>query len=170
MSKGKKRTAIYPGSFDPITLGHLDVIERAARMFDKLIVGVLTNVGKKPLFSTEERVNMIKTVTERFDNVEVLSFGGLSVDFAKKIGANVLVRGLRAVTDFESELQMAQINHALEPEVDTIFFTTNLNYAYLSSSAVKEVAEYDGDLGMFLPEPVVPLLKAKIQEQRKSHE
>lgn len=140
------RTGIYPGSFDPVTLGHFDIIERSSKIFDRLIVGVLQNSSKSPLFSTEERVNMLRKVTEGLDNVEIMSFNGLLVDFVRANEASVVVRGLRAITDFEYELQMAQMNRVIAPEVDTMFLTTNLKYSYLSSSTVKEVARYGGDI------------------------
>ena len=134
------RIAVYPGSFDPVTLGHMDIISRSSKLFDKLIVGVLVNSSKVPLFSAEERVNMIKGVVSEYANVEVRSFDGLLVEFARLCKATAVVRGLRAVTDFEYELQMSQTNHIIAPDIDTLFLTTNLNYAYLSSSVVKEVA------------------------------
>lgn len=146
--------AIYPGSFDPVTLGHLDIIERASKVVDHLIVGVLNNSAKSPMFTVEERVELLKKVTAHIPNVEVKSFGGLLVDFAHETGAKVIVRGLRAVTDFEYELQMAQTNRKIAPDVDTVFFTTNLEYAYLSSSVVKEVARYRGNLSQFVPNEV----------------
>ena len=126
MNNVREKIGIYPGSFDPVTLGHLDIIERSSRMFDRLIVGVLYNKSKKALFSAEERVKMIRSVTGHLCNVEVVAFEGLSVDFARSVGARVLVRGLRAVTDFEYELQMAQTNHAMCHNIDTIFLTTDL--------------------------------------------
>ena len=144
------KRAIYPGSFDPVTLGHIDVIKRASSLFDWLIIGVLNNRAKSPLFSVEERVKMLKEVTKDIPNVEVKSFGGLTVDFARECGANALVRGLRAITDFEYELQIAQLNRVIDPNIDTVFLTTNLKYAYLSSSSVKEVAAYGGDISHFV--------------------
>ena len=138
------RIAVYPGSFDPVTLGHMDIIERTSEMFDKVIIGVLNNNVKTPLFSVQERVNMLKEVTAHLHNVEIQSFEGLLVDFLRKNDAKVIVRGLRAVTDFEYELQMAQTNRVMAPEIDTIFLTTNLKYSYLSSSIVKEIAFYVG--------------------------
>ncbi len=149
------RVAVYPGSFDPVTLGHLDVIERTAKIVDKLIVGVLNNNSKTPLFSVEERVSMLKEVTKHIPNVEIISFSGLLVDFAQQNNVNIIVRGLRAITDFEYELQLSQTNRIVNPEVDTIFLTTNLQYAYLSSSIVKEVAMYGGDVSRFVPEYVI---------------
>ena len=154
------KKAIYPGSFDPMTLGHLDVIERASKLFDHLIIGVLNNSAKSPLFSIEERVNMIKAVKD-LPNVEVQCFGGLTVDFAKECGANAVVRGLRAVTDFDYELQLAQLNRVINPNVDTVFLTTNLKYAYLSSSSVKEVASYGGDISHF----VTPYVEEKVKKK-----
>ncbi len=144
------KNAIYPGSFDPVTLGHIDVIERASKLFDHLIIGVLNNSSKTPLFSVEERVNMLREVTKEFPNVEIQSFDGLTVEFAKNCGARAVVRGLRAITDFEYELQIAQLNHVISPDIDTVFLTTNLKYAYLSSSSVKEVAAYGGDISHFV--------------------
>lgn len=155
-------TAVYPGSFDPVTNGHLDVISRGAELFDKVIVGVLHNSTKSPLFSVEERVNILKKATQDIPNVEVRSFSGLAVDFAKECQAHTIVRGLRAITDFEYELQMAQTNRIMDPEIDTIFLTTSLEYAYLSSSTVKEVALYGGDISKFVPEEVVSEIKRKM--------
>ena len=159
------KKAIYPGSFDPVTLGHLDIIRRSASLVDHLIVGVLNNSTKTPLFSVEERVNMLREVTKDLPNVEVLSFSGLLVDFAAEHNVSVIIRGLRAVTDFEYELQMAQTNHAMCHNIDTIFLTTDLKYAYLSSSIVKEVASFDGNIDMFVPEPIVPLVRKKLEER-----
>lgn len=149
------KAAIYPGSFDPITLGHLDVIERSAKLVDHLIVGVLKNNTKSPLFSVDERVNMLREATKHLNNIEIVSFSGLLVDFAKSRNIHVIIRGLRAITDFEYELQMSQTNRIVNPEVDTVFLTTSLKYAYLSSSTVKEVARYGGDISKFVPSFVV---------------
>lgn len=159
------RVGVYPGSFDPVTLGHLDIIERSSKIVDKLIVGVLNNNSKTPLFSAAERVNMLKEVTSHIPNVEVQAFSGLLVDFAKKNDACIVVRGLRAITDFEYELQMSQTNRIISPDIDTIFFTTNLKYAYLSSSTVKEVAKFGGDISKFLPEKVISHMQEKFKEQ-----
>ena len=157
------KIAIYPGSFDPVTKGHLDIIERSAKMVDVLIVAVLNNNSKSPLFSVEERVNMLKEVTKGISNVKVDSFSGLLVDFAKKINATIIIRGLRAVTDFEYELQMSQTNRIMDNDIDTVFLTTSLEYAYLSSSIVKEVAFCGGDIDKFVPEYVVEKVNEKIK-------
>ena len=149
------RIGIYPGSFDPVTLGHLDIIERASRLVDKLIIGVLVNGTKKPMFSLEERVALLKEVTKDMPNVVVEANTGLLVDFAKEKNATVIFRGLRAVSDFEYELQIAQTNHKLNPNVDTVFLTTSVEYSYVSSSIVREVASYDGDISQFVPECIV---------------
>lgn len=158
------RRAVYPGSFDPLTNGHLDIITRSARLVDELIVGVLNNNVKSPLFSLEERVNILMEATRDIPNVKVESFSGLSIDFVKKCQAGFIVRGLRAITDFDYELQMAQTNRILSPQIDTIFLTTSLEYAYLSSTTVKEVASYGGDITKFVPPTVVDKLYDKIWE------
>ena len=145
------KRAIYPGSFDPLTLGHLDMIERSAKIVDELVIGVLNNSAKNSLFSLDERVSMIKEMTESMPNVTVASFDGLLVDYMKEINATIIVRGLRAVTDFEYELQIAQTNHVENPEVETIFLKTSLQYSYLSSTIVKEFASYGGDISKFVP-------------------
>ncbi len=160
------RIGIYPGSFDPVTQGHLDIILRASKLVDKLIIGVLINGAKQPMFSMEERVEMIRRVTKNLPNVEVEGFDGLLVDFAQKKEASVLVRGLRAVTDFEYELQIAQTNHRLNPFVDTIFLTTSVEYSYVSSSIVREIASYGGDIGKFVPECIVDDIYKKAGRKR----
>ena len=154
--------AVYPGSFDPVTYGHLDIIRRSGKLFDRVIVGVLQNNAKSPLFSVEERVNILEKVTEEIPNVEIRPFCGLSVEFVRECRADVIVRGLRAITDFEYELQMAQTNRVLAPDVDTVFLTTSLEYAYLSSTTVKEVASFGGDISKFLP----PYVAEKVKERR----
>ena len=159
--------AIYPGSFDPITFGHLDIITRSAKIADELIVGVLKNNSKSPLFSLEERVKMIEEVSKGFDNVKVVPFEGLLVDFAKNMNADVVVRGLRAITDFEYELQMAQTNHKLAEQVETMFLTTSLEYSYLSSTIVKEVATFGGDISQFVPELVSQRILEKMEKRRR---
>ena len=156
------RSAIYPGSFDPATYGHLDIIKRAAALFDEVIVGVLNNSVKSPLFSVEERVNILENITGDIPNVKIQSFGGLSVNFAKSCEAKVIIRGLRAITDFEYELQMAQTNRILSTDVDTMFLTTSLQYAYLSSTTVKEAASFGADISKFVPEYVVRQVEAKL--------
>lgn len=161
------KKGIYPGSFDPVTYGHIDIIKRVAELVDELTVGVLCNNAKTPLFSLEERVRMLKEVTKDMPNVKVLPFEGLTVDFAKEIGANVIVRGLRAVTDFEYELMMAQTNHKLEPGVETMFLTTNLEYSYLSSTIVREVASFGGDISKFVPESVMEQVQEKMNNKRR---
>ncbi len=162
--------AIYPGSFDPVTLGHLDIIKRAAKIVDELIVSVLNNNSKSPLFSVEKRVKMLEEVVKDVPNVKVMSFEGLLVDFAKSVDANVIVRGLRAVTDFEYELQMSQTNSVLNSDIDTIFFTTSLKYAYLSSSTVKEAAYFGADISKFVPQSVVQQVYNKFKIKEKENE
>lgn len=164
------RRAIYPGSFDPITHGHLDIIERSAVVVDELIVGVLHNKAKNPLFSVEERVRMIREVTKNIKNVKVVAFEGLLVDFAKLMEAKVIIRGLRAVTDFEYELQMAQTNRKLDTSIETLFMTTGMEYAYLSSSTVREVAAFGGDISQFVPELIKVQIIKKIKEKETKGE
>ena len=153
--------SIYPGSFDPVTLGHIDIIKRAAKMTDLLIVGVLKNSSKKGLFTIEERVDMLKEVTKDIPNVEIKSFDGLLVDFAKDTNANTIVRGLRAITDFDYELQMAQTNRALYEGADTIFIPTSIEYSFLSSTTVREIASLNGEISKF----VVPYVEQKLKEK-----
>lgn len=155
--------AIYPGSFDPVTYGHMDIIKRSSNITDELIVGVLNNNAKMPLFSVEERVKMLKEVTSSLTNVTIVPFDGLLVDFARQMKADFIIRGLRAITDFEYELQMSQTNHKLEPNVETIFLTTNIKYSYLSSTTVKEIAAFGGDISQFVPEVVAEELKNKMK-------
>jgi len=152
------KIGIYPGSFDPVTLGHLDIIIRASHLVDQLIIGVLHNNSKNPLFSGQERVELIERVIKKetdLNTVTVEAFDGLLIDFAQQKNASIIVRGLRAITDFEYELQIAQTNHKLNKKIDTVFFTTSVEYSYLSSSAVKEIASYGGDIRQFVPECVV---------------
>lgn len=155
------KKAIYPGSFDPVTFGHLDMIKRSAKIVDELVVGVLNNRAKNSLFSLEERVSMIKEMTKDYPNVTVSSFEGLLVDYMNEIGATLIVRGLRAVTDFEYELQIAQSNHVQNSKIETIFLTTNLQYSYLSSTIVKEFASYGGDISKFVPEQFIDRIYEK---------
>ena len=154
--------AIYPGSFDPVTFGHLDIMTRACNIVDELIIGVLRNKAKMPLFSVEERVKMLKEVTCNLPNVRIIPFEGLLVDFAKELDAKVVIRGLRAITDFEYELQMAQTNQKLQSDIETLFLTTSLDYSYLSSTTVKEVAAFGGDISQFVPEAVADRMKDKM--------
>lgn len=161
------RRAVYPGSFDPVTYGHLDIIRRSADLVDELIVGVLTNSAKKPLFSVEERVNILKDVTKDISNVRIEAFNGLSVEFAKSCGARFMVRGLRAITDFDYELQMAQTNRVIQSGIDTIFLSTSLEYAYLSSTTVKEIASYEGDISKFVPQPVIDIIYSKMRKKKE---
>lgn len=163
------KIGIYPGSFDPITLGHLDIIIRASGLVDKLIIGVLRNNSKKPLFSAEERVDLIKEAIYEKTNItqiQVEAFNGLLIDFAEKKNASIIVRGLRAITDFEYELQIAQTNHKLNTRIDTVFFTTSVEYSYLSSSAVKEIASFGGDIRQFVPECIVQSVYDKYKSVR----
>ncbi len=154
-------TALCPGTFDPVTNGHLDIIERAARRFDALVVGVLDNPAKRPLFSVEERVGLLKEVTHSIGNVEVAAFSGLLVDYAARRGADVVVKGLRAVTDFEYEIQMAQMNRSLGG-VETLFMTTSPSWSFLSSSLVREVARLGGDVAGLVPPVVAERLAEKL--------
>ena len=155
------RIAVYPGSFDPITNGHLDIIERASRVYDKLVVGVLSNASKTPLFFFFFRVEMIRLVTKHLDNVEVDTFTGLLVDFAASKNATVIVKGLRTVADFEYEFQMALLNKALNPEYETMFMMTNTKYSYISSSMVKELAGFHGDLTGLVPCEIIETIEEK---------
>ena len=158
------KIAIYPGSFDPITSGHLNIIRRAANIFDRLIVCVMVNSTKKPLFSQEERVQMIKDVTKDIPNIEVESSCELLAEYARQKGSCVIVKGLRAGSDFENEFSMAIINHKINPDLDTMFLTAEHQYMYLSSSTVKELAGYDVDLSEFLPKPIIPVFKQRIAD------
>lgn len=147
-----KRTSVYPGSFDPITNGHLDIIRRSARTFDKVYVAVLVNSAKSPMFPVQQRVDMIKRVTSDLDNVEVDSFSGLLVDYMKEKNAGIIIKGLRALSDFEYEFQMALMNHKLSKDIETLFMMTSAKYQYLSSSIVKEVGRHGGCLDGLIPE------------------
>ena len=160
------KRAVYPGSFDPMTYGHLDIIKRASEMFDELVVSVLNNKGKTPLFSVEERVKILEEATKDIPNVKIDSFSGLTVDYARKNNIHVSVRGLRAITDFEYELQIAQTNRKLsEGQLDTIFLTTSLEYSYLSSSVVKEIAYFDGDISQCVPDFVAVQIREKFKNR-----
>ena len=161
------KIAIYPGSFDPITSGHLNIIRRAANIFDRLIVCVMVNSTKRPMFSREERVDMIRSVVQDIPNVDVDSSDGLLASYAKQKGSCVIIKGLRAGSDFENEFQMALINHKINPALDTMFLTAEHQYMYLSSSTVKELGNYDVDLSDFLPEQIVPVFKQRIADIRQ---
>ena len=158
------RIAIYPGSFDPVTSGHLNIIRRAANIFDKLIVCVMVNSGKKPMFTREERVDLIRRVTSDIPNVEVDSSGELLAEYARRKGSCVIVKGLRAGSDFENEFQMAMINHKINSDLDTMFLTAEHQYMYMSSSMVKELGRYGADLSEFLPEEIIPDFQERIQK------
>ena len=157
------KVAIYPGSFDPVTSGHLNIIRRAAKIFDRLIVCVMVNAGKKPMFTQEERVELIRRVTEDIPNVEVDCSDELLAEYAKRKGSCVIVKGLRAGSDFENEFQMAMINRKINPELDTMFLTAEQQYMYMSSSTVKELGHYGVELSDFLPEEIIPDFQERIK-------
>ena len=161
------KIAIYPGSFDPITSGHLNIIRRAANIFDRLIVCVMVNSGKHAMFNQEERVALIRRVTSDLVNVEVECSDGLLAEYARSKGSCVIVKGLRAGSDFENEFQMALINHKINPDLDTMFLTAEHQYMYMSSSIVKELGRYDADLSEFLPEEIIPDFKKRLKEIRQ---
>lgn len=158
------RIAVCPGSFDPITYGHLDIIERTSKVFDKVYISVLKNSSKKGLFTPEERVEMIEEVTSHLNNVEVKQFYGLLVDFCNEVGAKAIVRGLRAVSDFEYEMQLTSMNRKLDSDIETIYMMTNNNYSFISSSIVKEVAKYGGKIEDVVPPHVANLLQEKFSD------
>ncbi|MDQ8733405.1 pantetheine-phosphate adenylyltransferase [Paenibacillus sp. LHD-38] len=160
----KERVAVYPGTFDPVTYGHLDIIRRSAKQFDRLIVAVLNNSSKNPLFSVEERKALLTEVTSNIPNVEIDSFRDLLVRFMKSRQANVIIRGIRSVTDFEYELQLASTNHLLDAEIDTMFMMTNPKYSYLSSSIVKEIAQFHGAVHELVP----PVVEQQLREKYKT--
>ena len=160
------KIAVYPGSFDPVTSGHLNIIRRAANIFDKLIVCVMVNAGKNPMFTLEERVELIRRVTADIPNVEVDSSSELLAEYAKRRGSCVIIKGLRAATDFENEFQMALINRKINPELDTMFLPAESQYLYLSSSIVKELGRYGVDLSDFLPEAIIPDFQARINMRK----
>ncbi len=157
-------TVVYPGSFDPVTMGHYDIIERSSRIFDEVYVCILNNSGKKtPLFSHEERVNMLEDVVTRLGNVKVKQYNGLLVDFAKENNIKVIVRGLREITDFDSELQMAQGNHMVSPDIETIFMATDPRYSFISSTMVREFLSYGKSVKGFVPDEILPFIEAKVK-------
>jgi len=159
------KIAIYPGSFDPITNGHLDILKRGAKIFDKVVIAVADNMRKEAVFSARERMDLIKNCTSDFKNVEIDRFTGLVVDYAKSVHASVIIRGLRQVTDFEYEFQMALMNRQLNEDIDTIFLMPHEKYTYLSSSVVREITELDGDVSRFVPENVLKKLKNKYRRK-----
>ena len=162
------KSAIYPGSFDPVTLGHIDIIHRAAAIFDEVTICILENKAKTPLFSVDERVRMLQKVCEDIPNVRVDSYYGLMVDYAKQIGANISIRGVRAVSDFEYELQLAQTNRMLSNgDLDTVFLTTSAKYSYLNSSGVKEIAAFGGDISKCVTPYVEKLIWEKLREKKR---
>lgn len=155
---------IYPGSFDPVTYGHIDIIDRCSKKFDKVTVAVLNNSSKKGLFTIEERIVLLEKSLEKYENVEIDSFSGLLVDYIKEKDCKTMVRGLRAVSDFEYEMQMALVNKKLAPDIETLFMVSSDKYAYLSSSIVREVARYNGEISSFVPKVVENALREKIGE------
>jgi pantetheine-phosphate adenylyltransferase len=163
-------TAVYPGSFDPLTFGHLDILDRAAGIFDRVVIAVIENPSKKPLFTTDERVAMIRASIGEMARVEVNTFNGLTIDFARQAGARVIVRGLRAVSDFESEFQMALMNRRLEPDVTTVFIPTSLRHLFLSSSLIKELTAFGGDIAEFVPPSVIEPLKQRLGTRESSND
>jgi pantetheine-phosphate adenylyltransferase len=156
-------TAVYPGSFDPVTLGHIDILERAALLFDRVIIAVLENPGKSPLFTVDERVDLIRRSIDGMSKVEVDTFSGLTVDYARGVGATALVRGLRAVSDFENEFQMALMNRRLHPDVHTVFLMTSFSNVFVSSSLIKEVCRFGGDIDAFVPPVVAGAMRARLR-------
>ncbi|GAK38565.1 pantetheine-phosphate adenylyltransferase [Paenibacillus urinalis] len=161
-----ERVAVYPGSFDPVTLGHLDIITRASKQFDRLVVAVLNNKSKNPLFTVEERVELLQLVTADLPNVEVDSFRDLTANYVRIKGAQVIMRGIRSVTDFEYELQLASLNKKLNKDAETIFMMTDPKYSYLSSSVVKEIASFEGDVSELVPAEVEDALRRKVIEKK----
>jgi pantetheine-phosphate adenylyltransferase len=165
LPRSARVVAIYPGSFDPLTNGHLDLICRGSRLFDRLIVSVLSNTQKQPLFELDQRVQMLRETTARFPNVEVDSFAGLLVDYAARRGANAILRGIRAISDYEAELQMALMNRRMRPETETIFLMAREEYSFISSHTIKEIIMLGGDVSTFVPEAVANRVRAKFCEK-----
>jgi pantetheine-phosphate adenylyltransferase len=158
--------AIYPGSFDPLTNGHLDLISRGARLFETLIIAILRNTDKQPLFPVEDRIQMIRETTSHLENVQVDSFAGLLIDYASRRGANAILRGIRAISDYETELQMALLNRRMRPETETIFLMAGEEFSFISSRMIKEIITLGGDVSTFVPEPVAARLQKKFPAQR----
>ena len=153
--------AVYPGSFDPVTLGHLDIISRSAKIVDKLVVGILINSMKQPMFTMEERLMMLQETVSGLDNVEVQTFEGMTIDFARRNNAKVIIRGLRVISDYETEMQIAQVNRSIDPSIETMFLSTGLEYSFLSSTIAKEVAYYDAGVEKLVPPVVAKKFKEK---------
>ena len=153
--------AVYPGSFDPVTYGHIDIIKRASSIVDELVVGILVNNNKKPMFSMEDRLEMLRESVSDLENVKVKTFEGMTIDFARQNGAKVIIRGLRVISDYETEMQSAQTNHNLDPEIETLFLSTSLEYSFLSSTIAKEVAFYDAGVEKLVP----PIVAKKFKEK-----
>lgn len=166
MATDKRLVAIYAGSFDPLTNGHLDLIARGSRLFDRLIIGILKNTQKQPLFPVEERMEMIREAASHFKNVEVDSFEGLLIDYAARRGANAILRGIRAISDYETELQMALLNRRMRPETETIFLMSGEEFSFISSRMIKEIITLGGDVSSFVPEAVAGRLREKFPAQR----
>jgi len=159
-------TAIYPGTFDPVTRGHIDICERALKMFDHVVIGVADSLAKEPFFNIDERRNMLETVFADNDQISVKPFSGLLIDFARESGADVIIRGLRAISDFEYEVQLAGMNRSLAPEIETVFLTAAQHYAFVSSSLVREIARLDGDVSEFLHPEILRRLTAKLRASK----
>jgi pantetheine-phosphate adenylyltransferase len=164
-----ERIAVYPGSFDPVTFGHLDILDRAAAIFDSVVVGVLENPGKTPLFTAEERVELLRSCLETRPGVEVTTFRGLTVEFAASVGAIAIVRGLRVISDFETEFQMALMNRRLNPRVNTVFLMTSFSNVFISSSLIKEVCQLGGDVAEMAPSVSVEAMHRRFATQREHH-
>lgn len=160
------RIAVYSGMFDPVHLGHLDIIERASRIFDRLIIGVGVNPEKTPFFSVDERIHMLETVIQPFANVSLQTFSGLAVRFVRQVGAGVMIRGLRTVSDMEYEFSMSLTNRALDPKVETVFLMSKVDYSHLSSTLIRHIAAFGGDLGQFIPTALVPIIENKLKQRK----
>jgi pantetheine-phosphate adenylyltransferase len=165
-NESRRLVAIYPGSFDPLTNGHLDLISRGSRLFDRLIIAILKNTQKQPLFPVDERIRMVQETTARFKNVEVDAFDGLLIHYVARRGANAILRGIRAISDYETELQMALLNRRMRPETETIFLMSGEEFSFISSRMIKEIITLGGDVSSFVPEAVAARLREKFSEQR----
>ncbi|MER3414939.1 MAG: pantetheine-phosphate adenylyltransferase [Gemmataceae bacterium] len=160
------RVAVYTGMFDPVHLGHVDIIERGSRIFDRLVVGVGVNPEKTPLFTIDERVHILRVAVENYANVEVIPFTGLAVRFVRQVGAGVMLRGLRTVSDMEYEFSMSLTNQTLDPTIETVFLLSRVDYSHLSSTLIRQIISFGGDLSKFIPAAVVPLVRAKLEQRR----